>query len=373
MLFVLLLVLAAGFFVKQRSQERPEENIQPNVELEKTNLPLFTVADSANMVMIASVGLGREERRKVISGRLYQNFVQLLKTNGSVDNQESFSENCKEGVRLEFFRDTISLGNFRMTDRIGRVGVPGVWKPDFSHGDEHILQGESGAVWKRLKMVKVSNFLKKQGVQFTRCDHSSGAEVSMSAVPEKQKPVLSMPKFGADRKTRGGKKRGDALDSIMNNAKEMASLPQSASNEIQQFLNSMDEMIFPADTAVGEPLSVLASRCNRVDVSFYDSGKIKKLVKTVSMTDDQVVEFRSLLSRTSRETFDISGDLLYVLNAKMTLYRDSVAEMELWVVFDEYNSLVKCPVRNGVCLEHKGFWSPANPAAVKSFLDKFRE
>ena len=41
--------------------------------------PLFDVLDSANMMLVTPVGLGDHAKGKVISGRTYRNFVQLLR------------------------------------------------------------------------------------------------------------------------------------------------------------------------------------------------------------------------------------------------------------------------------------------------------
>ena len=79
--------------------------------------------------------------------------------------------------------------------------------------------------------------------------------------------------------------------------------------------------------------------------------------------------FGKLLKRTSLETFERRGNPHYSIKAKVILYRDSLPEMELWLIDNHYNALIKFPLVKGVELGDKGFWTTDDPLAVRRFFD----
>ncbi len=363
-LFVLAVVLGLGYlFVKRQGAENPAVDDTKTV-VPAERLSLWEAAGRANMVMVASVGLGREERRQVISGRRYLNLVQLLKVKGHWDEQDAFTDNCKEGARLEFYRDTVLVGEFRLTDRIGQEGGRGVWMPNQSNGDTFVKMGDRTGYWKRTNMAKVNKFLKSSGVQYQACQGSveSDENESLENPAENQRTVLTMPEFGAKRK----KVKQDTVPVVREDlTRDLDSVSRSA-------LTALSEMIMPADTAVGEPLSDQFKNWNRGEVLFYDSsvqGLDRPVLKTVTLNENQMKAFGKLLENTSLETFARWGDQRYRLDAKVVLYRDSVPEMELWVVNGQYNALIKAPLQNGVNLEPKGFWRTGDSSGLKNFFE----
>ena len=125
-------------------------------------LPFFSALDSANMMLVTPVGLGDRAKGKVISGRTYQNFVQMLRLADARESLlDTFHTECATGVRVQLFHDTLSVAELRIADKIGYVGVDiGVWEPE-----------------KPVTMGKVNTFLRNQGINFRPCAIGS-AEVS---------------------------------------------------------------------------------------------------------------------------------------------------------------------------------------------------
>jgi hypothetical protein len=116
--------------------------------------PLFDVLDSANMMLVTPVGLGEHAKGRVISGRTYQNFVQLLRLADAKETLlDTFHTECATGVRIQLFHDTLSVAELRVADKIGRVGDDiGVWEPE-----------------KPATMKKINQFMRNQGVSFRPC------------------------------------------------------------------------------------------------------------------------------------------------------------------------------------------------------------
>ena len=122
--------------------------------------PLFDVLDSANMMLVTPVGLGEHAKGRVISGRTYQNFVQLLRLADAKETLlDTFHTECATGVRIQLFHDTLSVAELRVADKIGRVGDDiGVWEPE-----------------KPVIMRKINQFIRQQGVSFRACDIKDSA------------------------------------------------------------------------------------------------------------------------------------------------------------------------------------------------------
>lgn len=131
-------------------------------EKQHETLPFFSALDSANMMLVTPEGLGERAKGKVISGRAYQNFVQMLRLADARESLlDTFHTECATGVRVQLFLDTLSVAELRVAEKIGRVGDDiGVWEPE-----------------KPVTMGKVNAFLRNQGVKFRPCPIGS-AEVS---------------------------------------------------------------------------------------------------------------------------------------------------------------------------------------------------
>ncbi len=383
LIFIVLLVAFLAVFVLL---QKPAENESLESVAHVPSPQLFDVADRSNMVMIAAVGLGKTERRKVVSGRLYRNFVQLLKTNGEMDDAKTFTADCKVGARLEFYRDTILLGEFRMTNLVGRDGAPGVWRPLQSTGDRFVPTDENSGFWKRRRMAKIYKFLRDNGVHFNHCDETASESVERETAGLENSGnenfsagnfnsgngrILTMPKLGAARKARRNEERSAANDSVTFAAAEGAALPQDVVSESQNVLNLLDEMVLPADTAVGEPLPELFKNWNRGTVEFFDSTG-RNVLKTVRLDEDQVSALGKLVKNTDVETYGMSNRMFVVQHVKITLFKDSLPEMELWeVAKGNYSNLLKCPLRNGTCIVD-GFWRAAEPDKIRNFFESLQ-
>lgn len=116
--------------------------------------PLFDVLDSANMMLVTPEGLGERAKGKVISGRAYQNFVQMLRLADARESLlDTFHTECATGVRVQLFHDTLSVAELRIADKIGYVGEDvGVWEPD-----------------RPVVMRKINMFIRHQGINFRPC------------------------------------------------------------------------------------------------------------------------------------------------------------------------------------------------------------
>ena len=117
-------------------------------------LPFFTALDSANMMLVTPEGLGKHAKGRVVSGRAYQNFVQMLRLADARESLlDTFHTECATGLRVQLFHDTLSVAELRIADRIGYVGDDiGVWEPV-----------------KPATMKKINQFMRNQGVSFRPC------------------------------------------------------------------------------------------------------------------------------------------------------------------------------------------------------------
>ena len=99
--FAAILCLCAVAFFVLRGTDGSVQNTPSN----SVNLSLFEAADSADFMIVYAVGLGEVKRKRTVDGRLYRNFVQLLRTNRmQEDLKDTFSTSCKTGVRIDFYR-----------------------------------------------------------------------------------------------------------------------------------------------------------------------------------------------------------------------------------------------------------------------------
>ena len=117
-------------------------------------LPLLETLDSANMMLVTPEGLGDRADGKVVSGRAYRNFVQMLRFVDATESlQDTFKTECTTGLRVQLFRDTLSMAELRVAEKIGYVGNDvGVWQP------------QDPAV-----MKKINAFFRSQWVYYREC------------------------------------------------------------------------------------------------------------------------------------------------------------------------------------------------------------
>ena len=141
---VVVVVAFAVFCTRGDSAgERPHET-----------LPFLIALDSANMMLVTPEGLGERAKGKVISGRAYRNFVQMLRLADARESLlDTFHTECATGVRVQLFHDTLSVAELRIADKIGYVGDDvGVWEPE-----------------RPVVMRKINQFIRHQGVNFRPC------------------------------------------------------------------------------------------------------------------------------------------------------------------------------------------------------------
>lgn len=349
-LFVLAIIFGLGYlYTKGLGTENPLEEGSLETEVSAGEKSLLGVTDRANMVMVASVGLGREERRKVISGRLYQNFVQLLKTNGVMDDKLTFSDDCNTGARLEFYRDTVLVGEYRLTDRIGKDSSDGVWLPR--------------------RISKVYKFLRDQGAQLMACNSNGDVSITKLDSAENTRPDLSMPKFGKARNARKNMERDAALDSVARVAVVLSQLNSAVEENAQMALSLLDEMIMAQDTAVGEPLSSVLKKVSRMEVSFLDSTG--KEMKKVELTAEQRDDLKTLLNRGEYETFAVTGESIFVERVRVSLYKGTENLGKLVPLNSKYGHWVKKIRQENDGLTITGHWVSVNPDALKAFFSIF--
>lgn len=321
-------------------------------ETKREPLPLFAALDSADMMIAYAEGLGDARQERTVDGRLYRNFVQLLRTNRMQENlQDTFTTNCKTGTRLALFKDTTLVEEFLFADRIGREGVPGTWTPR--------------------RFGKINKFLKDVGVQFKPCVTPDEDEYTV-AIVESQRPVLTMPKIGAARKKKAAADSAP-VDSLGILAASSEPANEVTSGEItNNVLNVLDGIILPADTAVSDPLGLQFKSWNRAKIMFYKEPYANGEVEKEFMLND--ADFKALgehLKNSRYETY-ASAEGIYTLFSKVILYKDSVAVMELWDTSKKLEWLEKRPLHNGENFERAGYWFAANPAALKTFFDKLK-
>lgn len=278
--------------------------------------PLFDVLDSANMMLVTPVGLGDHAKGKVISGRAYQNFVQLLRLADAKETLlDTFHTECATGVRVQLFHDTLSVAELRVADKIGRVGDDiGVWEPE-----------------KPVTMRKVNAFLRNQGVKFRPCPIGS-ADVS-------EDPDFALNGMILDRDTAVGKPLYDLL--------------KDSEHAIVSF------------TGIALPKNV--TRKNKKKTIDVVAQELQKH-GNVELDSSQLQELLSLLRTPKRESF--SGGCLCISRATISFYQDSVKTFRLHVIGSDYGTFEKHDLLSGVGAS--GIWESANPQALKAFFDRIR-
>ena len=159
--------------------------------------PLLSVLDSANMTLVTPVGLGDRVKGKVISGRLYENFVQMIRLADAEESLlDTFSTECAVGLHIKLFRDTFFVSELRVAEKIGRIGDDiGTWTP------------KSAVV-----MARMITFFRGQGINFRPCsvgtaDQSENGEDALAQLILSSDTAVGKPLYeivkDADRATVG--------------------------------------------------------------------------------------------------------------------------------------------------------------------------
>lgn len=278
--------------------------------------PLFDVLDSANMMLVTPVGLGEHAKGKVISGRTYQNFVQLLRLADAKETLlDTFHTECATGVRIQLFHDTLSVAELRIAEKIGRVGDGiGVWEPE-----------------KPVTTRKVNAFLRNQGVKFRPCP--------IGSAEESEDPDFALNGMVLDRDTAVGKPLYDLL--------------KDSERAIVSF------------KGIAMPNTI--TRKNKKKTIDVVAQELQKH-GNVELDSSQLQELLSLLRTPKRESF--SGGCLCISRAAISFYQDSVNTFRLHVIGSDYGTFEKHDLLSGVGAS--GIWESANPQALKAFFDRIR-
>lgn len=303
-------------------------------------LNFLEILNDANQMKVSAVGLGKSERSKMIDGRLYRNFVQLLHTGRVVESmQDTFVTDCRVGVELTLFRDTLELGKFRIADRIGRDSIPGIWTPQ--------------------NLSKINRFLKDVGVPFMACKTERPAASG-------QKQIFTMPQNPLERRRR---KALDSAGPISNvESVSLSDAIDSVRPLVAQALDDLDGLIFPADTAIGEPLYRMVSASDSVEISFVRKacdGKNRETSRPIFLNKEQINKLESLLKDASVETY--AGVSANPARGTIRLYKNSRETLSLSIVGKEFGFLEKH--QKGADFEKGGFWFKHEPRELNNLLE----
>ena len=277
-------------------------------------LPFFSALDSANTMLVTPEGLGDRAKGKVVSGRAYQNFVQMLRLAEARESLlDTFHTECATGVRVQLLHDTLSVAELRIADKIGYIGDDvGVWEPE-----------------NPLTMEKVNTFLRNQGVNFRPCAIGS-AEVS-------EDPDYALNGMILERDTTIGK----PLYELLKNS--------------ERAVVSFSRIVSP---------KVLTQKKNKKKLA--DAVAELQKSRNVELDSSQLHELLSLLRTPKRESF--SGGCLCIPRASITFYRDSVEAFRLHVIGADYGRLEKHDLVLG--LGASGIWESADAPALKAFFER---
>jgi hypothetical protein len=277
-------------------------------------LPFFTALDSANMMLVTPEGLGKHAKGKVVSGRAYQNFVQMLRLADARESLlDTFHTECATGVRVQLFHDTLSVAELRVAEKIGYVGDDiGVWEPE-----------------KPVTMGKVNTFLRNQGINFRPCAIGS-AEVS-------EDPDYALNGIILERDTTIGK----PLYELLKNS--------------ERAVVSFTRIVSP---------KFVTHKKNKKKIDVVDTELQKR--GNVELDSSQLQELLSLLRTPKRESF--TGGCLCIPRASVTFYRDSVEAFRLHVIGSDYGRLEKHDLVLGPGAS--GIWESTDAPALKAFFDR---
>lgn len=370
------------------------------VEAHET-LPLFSLADSADHMEVLPVGIGDAVRPSTIDGRLYRNFFQLLRTTGGVESlNDSVETSCPTGLQITLFKDSLEIGKFRLADIVIRLGYDkGFWIPkkigkinkflndvgikykpcesrdSLKENDESESQAVENFVQKNMQKGQVdfvrdgmpnavSDFvsaripsLKHAYNKFIAKSAFEGL-ISLNVTVDGDKPTVAVassttnaPAFDEKIQSMVSSwkipvEKGTAfllqlkfVQSLVGESlnKEHETQMKKISEDVNQTLKDLDDLIFVADTALGTPLYEIAKTSNRLTVTF--SKKKCEKSNSVTLETEDFQKFVKLLQNTRIETF--AGQCLCVSHADLVLFRDSVNVMELHAVGEGFSYLEK--------------------------------
>lgn len=370
------------------------------VEAHET-LPLFSLADSADHMEVLPVGIGDAVRPSTIDGRLYRNFVQLLRTTGGVESlNDSVETSCPTGLQITLLKDSLEIGKFRLADIVIRLGYDkGFWIPkkigkinkflndvgikykpcesrdSLKENDESESQVVENFVQKNMQKGQVdfvrdgmpnavSDFvsaripsLKHAYNKFIAKSAFEGL-ISLNVTVDGDKPTVAVassttnaPAFDEKIQSMVSSwkipvEKGTAfllqlkfVQSLVGESlnKEHETQMKKISEDVNQTLKDLDDLIFVADTALGTPLYEIAKTSNRLTVTF--SKKKCEKSNSVTLETEDFQKFVKLLQNTRIETF--AGQCLCVSHADLVLFRDSVNVMELHAVGEGFSYLEK--------------------------------
>lgn len=338
--FVLAALLGiAAFCLLMGSREKVSESQKLN---------FAKILESADHMEVTAVGLGKIERSKVIDGRLYKNFVQLLRVHHFREVlPDSSKSECQTGARITLYKDTVALGVYRLTTFLDRVDA-----------SERFV----------LHLPKVNKFLRDVGVPFRSCK----AEYVEAAGSIEKPRVLTVPKF----RKRHGKREADSTDVLQYETDEDSRIyviDDSVKKQVDVTMELMDELIFPADTAIGTPLYELAMKSDRAEIVFYCKdackGETHKDPRKVVLDSTTFDAYRKLLKNPTFETF--AGNHLPRAAAVITLFKDSAEIVELWAYGHGFGNMDKH--QRGENFEQGGAWYTNEPAELDALLMPLKE
>lgn len=260
------------------------------------------------MMLVTPVGLGEHAKGKVISGRLYKNFVQLLRQADAEESlQDTFKTECAVGLHIKLFRDTLSVAELRIAEKIGRIGDDvGVWTP------------------KKMRTIGMANtFLREQGINFRPCSDVS-AELSDAPI--------------------------NALNDLILSADTAVGTP-------------LYELVKDADRVVVGFTKIITRKSVSKKEDILDP---KHNQNRVELDSSQLRELISLLREPKKESF--AGMCLCLPRAKVTFYRNSSVIMTVNVFGHDFDSLEKHPM--GADFNSTGIWDSAHPEKFKAFFER---
>lgn len=335
-LVAVVLVLVLGVSLYQFISSR-EKGIAP----QKLSFP--EALEKADRMEVTAAGLGKIERSKIIDGRLYQNFVQILRVGLLYEHpQDTLESDCKEGAYITLYRGADSLDRFRFTTAFNREGSVGYWSTPRLH--------------------KINKFLKDVGVPFRGCKIESDMVTEKSEKTE----VMTVPKF----KKRHGKRDADfsEIQYEVDRDGNVFELGDSVKKQVAVTMELLNELIFPADTALGTPLSELVRDCNRAEVIFNCNEDCKKEVRVASkkvvLDSVQLAEFKKMLLNPTFETF--AGSTVSRAETVITLYKDSAEVLELWTIGSGFGNIDKH--QRDKDFDRGGAWYKKEPKDLDAFF-----
>lgn len=389
---------------------------------------LFALADSADRMEVVPVGIGDAVKPSTIDGRLYRNFVQLMRTTGGIESlKDSVGTSCSTGLHITLQKDAQEIAKMRFTDIVVRLGDDkGFWIPkkvgkinkflsdvgikympcevkdSLRESSESQSQMVESFVQKNMQNAQVDFVkdsmpdavadlvskripaLKHTYNKFFAKDAFEGV-VSLNVSAEGENSIVTVTSSTTEKPVFDEKiqamvsswklpvEKGSSFLLQLKFAKSMGvdtlkenhkTQMKKISEDVNQTLKDLDDLIFVADTALGTPLYEIAKTTNRLTVTFTQ----KKCEKSNSVTleGEKFHDFVTLLQNTRIETF--AGQCMCVTHANIVLFRDSVNVMELHAVGDGFSYLEK--FGNETREFAGGAWKSSKEAEIDQFFEK---